>query len=364
MSSFTPIRLPIPAGVRPAAMGAATAGTFDCRPTALSVRGGATRCGGSPSVAGHCLRLGVLAVVVAMVLSGDQASAQPAPGIMQDGDAEIVLNDSVPREARGVEVKQNLGDSVSKDLALVDSDGQSVTLGDYLDGERPLILTLNYSNCPMLCNIQLNQLAQSLEKGGLKIGKDFRCISISIDPTETDERLIETKARYVEQLPSHPQAETGWAFCRTTQKVIDQLATEVGFSYNYNEATKEYAHPAFLAFLTPDGVITRYSLGVAFPPDQMELALVEAGQGKIGSFIDQFVLLCYSYDPDANSYVPQAWKIMRLGGAATLLLLMLALVPYWLGRKGNAAARQQPAAGHTPAADGTTPLKPTQWFGG
>ncbi len=309
-----------------------------------------------------------MVIVATLALSSPPAFAQPAPGIMQDGDADVVLNDRVPRQARDVSVKQNLGDTVSKDMPLINSDGENVTLGDYLDGKRPLILTLNYSNCPMLCNVQLNQLAQSLEKGNLKIGKDFRCISISIDPTETDERLQETKGRYVEQLPSHPEAETGWAFCRTTQKVIDQLATEVGFSYNYNEATKEYAHPAFLAFLTPDGVITRYSLGVAFPPDQMELALVEAGQGKIGSFIDQFVLLCYSYDPDANSYVPQAWKIMRLGAGATLLLLVLGLVPYWLGRKGNVATRKQStneqAVDPAPAADGTTQLKPTQWFGG
>ncbi|TWT67150.1 SCO family protein [Allorhodopirellula solitaria] len=318
-----------------------------------------------PLLAGFGLAL--LALLAAQVAGGSRVWAQPAPGIMEDGAADVVLNDRVPRDARDVTVKQNLGDTVSKDLPLIDSQGERVTLGDYLDGELPLILTLNYSNCPMLCNVQLNQLAQSLEKGGLKIGEDFRCISISIDPSETEERLQETKARYVEQLPSHEAAEAGWAFCRTSQKVIDQLATEVGFSYNYNEATKEYAHPAFLAFLTPEGVITRYSLGVAFPPDQMELALVEAGQGKIGSFIDQFVLLCYSYDPEANSYVPQAWKIMRLGGAATLLLLAIALVPYWLGRKGNAARKKfnnEHAGEPAPAADGTTPLKPTQWFGG
>ncbi len=343
------------AGVQPATW-------VDFRPTAPSVG----RVSYNAKPCGY--RLVTWAVLVlALTVSIPSVLAQPAPGIMQDGDADVVLNDGVPRAARDVDVKQNLGDSVSKDLPLINSAGEEVTLGDYLDGERPLILTLNYSNCPMLCNVQLNQLAQSLEKGDLKIGKDFRCISISIDPTETNERLVETKAQYVEQLPSHPEAEAGWAFCRTSQKVIDQLATEVGFSYNYNEATKEYAHPAFLAFLTPDGVITRYSLGVAFPPDQMELALVESGQGKIGSFIDNFVLLCYSYDPDANSYVPQAWKIMRLGGAATLMLLMLALVPYWLGRKGNAARKQSKneyANEPTPAADGTTQLKPTQWFGG
>lgn len=312
------------------------------------------------------IRLFVSFVLVAAMGATATVSAQPNTGAMQDGSADVLLNDRVPREVRDVTVKQNLGDQVTKDLPLINSVGENVTLGDYLDGEHPLILTLNYSNCPMLCNVQLNQLAQSLEKGDLKIGDDFRCISISIDPTETNERLQETQARYVEQVPSHPNAQKGWAFCRTSQNVIDQLATEVGFSYNYNEATGEYAHPAMLAFLTPDGVITRYSLGVAFPPDQMKLALVEAGQGEVGSYIDQFVMLCYTFDPTAGSYVPEAWKIMRLGGAITIGLLGLALLPYWLGRKGNPLRREKnrPTEHVAPTADGTAPLKPTQWFGG
>ncbi|MFG0288516.1 MAG: SCO family protein [Rhodopirellula sp. JB044] len=312
-------------------------------------------------------RLGVCCIVLVAVLGIQRAEAQPNSAASQDGSADVLLNDRVPRQVRDVTVKQNLGDQVSRDLPLIDSSGREVTLGDYLDGEHPLILTLNYSNCPMLCNVQLNQLSQSLEKGDLKIGEDFRCISISIDPTETNERLVETKARYVEQVPSHSSAEEGWAFCRTTQNVIDQLATEVGFSYNYNEATGEYAHPAMLAFLTPEGVITRYSLGVAFPPDQMKLALVEAGQGEVGSYIDQFVMLCYTFDPAAGSYVPEAWKIMRLGGAITIGLLTLALLPYWLGRKGNPRRpdkKHQTTDPVAPNGDGTVPLKPTQWFGG
>ncbi|MCM2370852.1 SCO family protein [Aporhodopirellula aestuarii] len=319
----------------------------------------------APIHAGHLLIVGC--VLVASMCGGMSVSAQPISGAAQDGSADVLLNDRMPREVRDVTVKQNLGDQVTRELPLINSQGEEVTLGDYLDGEHPLILTLNYSNCPMLCNVQLNQLAQSLEKGDLKIGEDFRCISISIDPTETNERLRETQARYVEQVPSHPNAQTGWAFCRTTQNVIDQLAKEVGFSYNYNEATGEYAHPAMLAFLTPEGVITRYSLGVAFPPDQMKLALVEAGQGEVGSYIDQFVMLCYTFDPAAGSYVPEAWKIMRLGGAITIGLLGIALLPYWLGRKGNPLRREKPnnsPEAAAPSADGTVPLKPTQWFGG
>lgn len=281
-------------------------------------------------------------LAVAICLSSwfaQAALAQVNTGPMQEG-ADVILNDRIDREVRDVTVEQKLGDQVSKDLPLINSLGQNKRLGDYLDGKRPLILTLNYSNCPMLCNVQLNQLAQSLEKGELQIGDDFQLLSVSIDPSETDQRLRDTKAKYIEQVPSHKNASKGWEFTRTTSGVVEKLAEEVGFSYKYNSSTKEYAHPAMLAFLSPDGVITRYSLGVAFPPDQMKLALVEAGQGEVGGIVDQFVLWCYSYDPSENSYVAQSWKIMRLGGAVTIFIMFLILLPYWVGSKGNPNAQQ------------------------
>ncbi|TWT95020.1 SCO family protein [Neorhodopirellula pilleata] len=276
------------------------------------------------------------------------AVAQPNTGPMQEG-ADVILNDRIDREVRDVTVEQKLGAQVSKDLPLINSLGQKKRLGDYLDGKRPLILTLNYSNCPMLCNVQLNQLAQSLEKAELQIGDDYQLLSVSIDPKDTDQRLRETKAKYIEQVPSHKNASSGWEFTRTTAAVVKKLADEVGFSYKYNSTTKEYAHPAMLAFLSPDGVITRYSLGVAFPPDQMKLALVEAGQGEVGGIVDQFVLWCYSYDPAENSYVAQSWKIMRLGGAVTIFMMFLVLLPYWVGDKGNPnTPKSRPEANPTP----------------
>ncbi|KLU04347.1 SCO1/SenC family protein [Rhodopirellula islandica] len=300
---------------------------------------------------------------------GSPVSAQPSTGAMEQG-APVLLNDGVPMGVENVTVEQRLGNQLPGDMKLIDSKGRQFTLSHYLDGERSLILTLNYSNCPMLCNVQLNQLAQSLDQmDDLKIGEDFQLLSVSIDPTETDQRLRDTKKRYVEQVPSHEKAEEGWSFTRTTKANVERLAKEVGFSYKYNPRTKEYAHPAMLAFVSPDGVITRYSLGVAFPPDQMKLALVEAGQGNVGGIVDQFVLWCYSYDPNENSYVPQAWKLMRLGGGMTITLLGLALLPYWRGRKGspaNATDDETPDGNinSTAGPDGTSepaPLKPTQW---
>ncbi|PHQ33387.1 SCO family protein [Rhodopirellula bahusiensis] len=304
-------------------------------------------------------------VLVFAASAGSPVCAQPSTGSIDQG-APVLLNDGVPKGVEDVTVEQRLGNNLPGDMKLVDSKGRKFTLSHYLDGERSLILTLNYSNCPMLCNVQLNQLAQSLDKmDDLKIGEDFQLLSVSIDPTETDQRLRDTKKRYVEQVPSHEKADEGWSFTRTTKANVERLAKEVGFSYKYNSRTKEYAHPAMLAFVSPDGVITRYSLGVAFPPDQMKLALVEAGQGNVGDIVDQFVLWCYSYDPNENSYVPQAWKMMRAGGLITITLLGLALLPYWLGRKGSPSKSapddtDDSTAGPDDASD-HAPLKPTQW---
>ena len=229
---------------------------------------------------------------------------------------------------------QNLGGRIPLDLPLVDSKGRQVETGYFIDGQKPTIVTLNYSDCPMLCSVQLSQLALSLGKLDLGVGDDFQILTVSIDPNETTEAAAKTKAKYVSLISDvHANAEEGWEFCTANQATITELADVLGFRYTYDEKSGEYYHPAMLAFISPEGVITRYSLEVGFEPNDMRKALVEAGEGTVGSPVDQLVLWCFSYDPSSNSYVPQAWKIMRAGGAATVLLILACMAPYWFGRK-------------------------------
>lgn len=288
---------------------------------------------------------------IASLVVGSIVSLQGAVGLAQglQSGAGIELNDESPKEIGDVTVVQNLGDKVPLDLPLTDWLGRNVKTARFFDGEKPTIVTLNYSDCPVLCSVQLNQLTESLRALDLKLGKDFRVLTVSINAKETTERVRETREKYVGQLDEAERGEDGWAFCTAPQATINRLADSLGFKYTYDKMTGQYFHPAMLAFVSPDGVISRYSLDVAFPPDQMRLSILEAGQGKVGSAVDLFILRCFSYDPERNSYVLGAWRLMRFGGAATICLMLAVLAPYWIGRK------RAPKVGSdylvTPAAD-------------
>jgi protein SCO1/2 len=292
---------------------------------------------------------------LAMTIASHQGSCALGQQSLQ-GNEGVSLNDGVPYQVRDVKVDQKLGGRVPLDLPLIDSQGRPVQSGDFIDGNRPTIVTLNYSNCPMLCNVQLNQLSMSLAKLDLQIGEDFQILTVSIDPKETTEVAAKTKAKYVSLLRSQqPGAEENWAFCTAEQAAITRLTDALGFRYTYDEKSGEYYHPAMLAFVSPQGVISRYSLEVAFEPKDLRKALVEAGEGTVGTPVDQLVLWCFSFDPSSNSYVPQAWKIMRAGGALTVLVMLACLAPFWFGRKRLPASEDQnetTPASHSSETDG------------
>ncbi len=274
--------------------------------------------------------------LVPTVLAWGAMVVLPNPACLAQGlqsGAGIELNDESPAEIGDVTVDQKLGESVPLDLPLTDWMGRGVKSARYFDGEKPTIVTLNYSDCPVLCSVQLNQLTESLRALDLKLGEDYRILTVSINAEETTERVRQTREKYVGQLDEAARGEDGWAFCTAPQGSINRLADALGFKYTYDKLTGQYFHPAMLAFVSPDGVISRYSLDVAFPPDQMKLAILEAGQGKVGSPVELFILRCFSYDPERNSYVLGAWRLMRFGGAATIGLMLAVLAPYWIGRK-------------------------------
>jgi len=234
----------------------------------------------------------------------------------------------LPRELEGVGVDEKLGASVPRGLAFVDETGAVVTLGSYLDHGKPVILTLNYYECPMLCTLQLNGLVDALRELDWAPGRDFEIVTVSINPLETPRLAAAKKKTYLESL-GRPGAEAGWHFLTGRQPEIVALADAVGFRYRYNEERKEYTHAAAFMLVTPDGRVARYLYGVMLEPKTVRLGLTEASQGRLGSTGDRFLLMCFHYDAGAGRYTVAAGRLMRLGGGLTTLVLGVWLGGWW-----------------------------------
>ena len=218
-----------------------------------------------------------------------------------------------------VRFDQNLDAQVPLDLPLRDEAGRPVKLGDYL-GKKPAILTLVYYRCPMLCNEVLNTLLRSMNALSFDVGKEFDVITVSIDPKETAGLAARKKASYIKRY-GRPKAERGWHFLTGDAEPVARLARTVGFRYAYDPKSGQYAHPAGIMILTPQGKVSRYVFGVSYPARDLRLALMDASMRKIGSPIDQLLLLCYHYDPRTGKYNFAVMSVIRVLGVATLASL-------------------------------------------
>lgn len=226
----------------------------------------------------------------------------------------------LPKQLEGVDVKERLGSALPKNLAFKDENGKEVLLDEYFDQKVPVVVTLNYSGCPMLCSLMLNGFTDSLKKLDYTAGKEFRILTISIDPEETPEVAHKTQNRYLAQY-GRPEAKGGWHFLTGSEQNVRAVADAIGFSYTYVESRQEYAHPAAIAVVSPSGVITRYLYGLEYPEQTLRLALVEGSQGRIGSAVDRLILYCFHYDSSEGRYAPVAQKIMKVGGGVSVVFL-------------------------------------------
>lgn len=283
----------------------------------------------------HSLAL-ALALAVALLL--------PPPAAVAQEDATDSRREPLPLGLEGVGITEHLNEKIPLDLKFVDEDGRDVLLSDYFEGDKPVILTLNYYRCPMLCTLQLNGLIHALQELKWMPGQEFEVVTVSIDPTETPNLALAKKKNYMREY-GKAGAGSGWHFLTGKNDNIKPLAEAVGFAYKWNPARKEWAHDAAFFVITPDGVVSRYLYGIEFEPKQVRLALLEASQGKIGTTFDRIILSCYVYDPNAEGYVLQAWSIMRWGGILTVIVLGVVLLAFWireLRRKRQPALTQEP----------------------
>jgi protein SCO1/2 len=241
---------------------------------------------------------------------------------------------------------QKLDAQLPLGLTFRDEDGRAVALGSYF-GKRPVILTLVYYNCPMLCTQTLNGLARGLKPLSLAVGQDFDIVTVSINPNEDPGLAALKKRAYLERY-DRDGAERGWHFLTTGDKAtIDALAQAVGFRYTYNPESGLYAHAAGLVLATPKGKVSRYFYGMDFPPRDLQFGLIEASAGRVGSPIARALLFCYDYDAASGKYTVAIMRLTQVLGVATVVVLAAAVAALlWRERRRAAAvvAPNPPAA--------------------
>ncbi|HZL68156.1 MAG TPA: SCO family protein [Candidatus Limnocylindrales bacterium] len=257
-----------------------------------------------------------------LVTTGICAAAQP-PSSFQDKSSGSASQVS-PADLSNVGIEQRLDQQVPLDLQFKNETGKTVQLGDYFKSGRPVLLNLVYYTCPMLCGEELAGEASALGVLRFTPGNEYEVVSVSFNPDETPKDASEKKQVYIARMNEHLEHKTngeGWHFLTGQQSEIKQLADAVGFHYRRDPRTGQFIHAAGIMIVTPAGKIAQYYYGVEFSPKDIRLGLIEASRDKIGTLVDQVTLYCYHYDPNTGRYGAVVTNIMRLAGAATMLVL-------------------------------------------
>lgn len=277
-------------------------------------------------VAAHRSARWIVAALFAALLSAGPAAAQPSGETL--------------RQFEGVGLTEKLGETVPKDLTFQNAAGETVRLGQYFDGDKPVVLQLAYFDCPMICPLMLDGLAQTLRGMDWAPGEEFEVVTLSFNPREGSETARQKKQQYVsgagaKSASSVKGAAEGWHFLTGDEAAIQALTDAVGFEFRWVEEKQEYAHPTAVIFLSGSGKVTRYIYGMEVSPGDARKALVEASNGNVGTTVDRIALYCFQFDPEENSYVADAFNIMRLAGGLTVVLLGLTLFIFWKRESRN-----------------------------
>lgn len=270
-----------------------------------------------------CGRFLIMGLLVSSLWFFSITSALAIPGAGPGGN----LMTFQPSESRpalynpfpAVGFDQRLNEQAPLDLTFTDETGTPVQLRNYFDG-KPVILSLAYYDCPMLCTLVLNGLVRTLRTLTFSAGNEFTVLTVSFDAREKSALAAEKRNTYLRAY-DRTGAENGWHFLTGDEENIQKLTRAVGFRYQYDQASNQFAHASGIVILTPEGKISKYFYGIEYAPRDVRLGLVEASAGKIGSAVDQILLLCFHYDPAAGKYGLTIMRIVQASGLLTAFAL-------------------------------------------
>ena len=265
---------------------------------------------------------GLIAVSVLLTMPGGTYGQEDerGPAVMKDvGTGPGLDASATPEILKHVGIEQRIGVSLPLDLEFNDETGTPVSLGSYF-GDKPVILTLVYYDCPMLCTEVLNGLNRSLAPLNYSIGEEFEVVTVSFDPRESPTLASQKKAVYTQRY-GRPGTGEGWHFLTGEAPAIDALTESVGFNYVYDETDGQFVHGSAIMIISPKGTVSHYFFGIEYPSEDIRLALIESSEEKLGNVFDQIMLYCFNYDPEQGRYGVAIMNAMRLAGLATLLAM-------------------------------------------
>lgn len=258
------------------------------------------------------------------------------------GADAVVPPEQMPGPLKEVRFDQKLGDRLPLDARLTDESGAPVVLGDFF-GEKPVLLTFAYFDCPMLCPMVLSGLAKALSVLAFDVGQELDVVVVSIDPSETAEQAAQAE---LTMLHRYGRTETGdgWHFLVGEDAEVRRIADAAGFQYAWVEDVQEWAHASGIVVVAPDGTLAQYYYGIEYPPKDLRLAVVDASEGRVGNVVDQILLYCFRYDPQLGRYTAVAMRILRLTGVAFIIVLAASLFFLFRGDRNRDASPNLGAA--------------------
>lgn len=255
--------------------------------------------------------------------------------VLAPGARPLHADLAAPPAVRAVGVDERVGAMLPLDLQLTDSTGRTVRLGDYFGDGKPVLLLLTYNRCAMLCSLVLRGTSKALAALATSTslrrlpGRDYRVLNVSIDPRDTPHEAARKQAVVLEQVGLAGQP-TRWPFLVGEEPAIRALAESLGFRYAWDARSEQYAHPAVIFVIDPQGRITRYLYGFEFDPRTLAAAL--AGEpdtrtpGRAGAGLAETILNCFRFEPSARIFGAPIQRIFQAGALLILVALSTAVV--------------------------------------
>ncbi len=241
---------------------------------------------------------------------------------------QVQRADKLPEQYQDVGITAKPDARLPLDAEFVDETGRQVTLGDYFNGDKPVVMALVYYRCPMLCTLVVNGMTEALRQIDWTPGDEYEIVILSFNPAEGPELSHRKKLAYLSEFGREDTAG-GWHFLTGEQQAIDRVTETIGFAYKWNDATREFVHDSAIYVVTPNGHMSKYLFGVQFEPRTVRLAMVEASKGRIGSITDKVTLLCSHFDPEEGTYAASAMLIMRAtavpAGIALVIVILIGI---------------------------------------